>query len=130
MTHKESIALMNKMHEEEIETATQKGREYSGNNDRLDNFKRLAEELNLTPEMILWVYLKKHIDAVCSYVQRGKTLSTESIESRIMDCRIYLCLLRGLIAETRENEKLTEKCRPYHADVTNSAIANIIYKKL
>lgn len=92
--------LMKKMVDEEICTTKTKGKEYTLNNDRLDNFKRIGRELGINPKIVLWIYLKKHLDAIQNYIVSEKVLS-ESIQSRIMDARVYLCLLRGLIEEEK-----------------------------
>jgi hypothetical protein len=55
---------------------------------------------------VLWVYLKKHLDSIASYISNevkcdagNKPKLSEPIEGRIMDARVYLALLRGLIEE-------------------------------
>ena len=90
---------------EEEDIATTKGREYVEGTDRLDNFKRIGRQFNIEPEVVLGVYMQKHFDAINSYIREGKTFS-ESIESRIMDARVYLALLRGLIKDKREAENV------------------------
>jgi len=85
---------------EEMAVGTTKGIEYTRGDDRLDNFKRLAEDLGTTPEKILWVYLKKHMDAILHYIMAGHVLS-EPIEERIKDARVFLGLLRGLFEERK-----------------------------
>lgn len=110
MTFEDSKKLLIKMHEEELKIAETKGREYT-QGDRLDNFKRIGKELGIDPKVVLWVYLKKHLDSIASYIKNQKVLS-EPIEGRILDARVYLCLLRGLIEEQRNfGEK--EKLEPY-----------------
>ena len=109
MTPEKFRIMLAKMHNQEVETCQTKGREYSGDDDSLDNFKRLSFELDETPEKILWVYLKKHLDAIVSYIREGKTYSTETIQSRIMDSRLYLALLQGLIVDRAETQELLQK---------------------
>ena len=92
--------LVQKMHQEEHEIGKTKALEYT-QGDRLDNFKRIATELGITPKKALWVYLKKHLDSIASYIKTEKVLS-EPIEGRIKDARVYLALLRGLIEEEKE----------------------------
>jgi len=58
----------------------------------------------LPPEVILWVYLKKHMDSILSYIRTGKVYS-ESIDGRITDARNYLFLLRALIEEKKEDSR-------------------------
>ena len=94
--------LYQKMVEEEIKIGKEKGKEYTHGDDRLDNFKRLGEELGLDPKKVLWIYLRKHIDSICSFIKHNKTFSEEPIEGRIKDARVYLALLRGLIEDERK----------------------------
>ncbi|TXG97713.1 MAG: hypothetical protein E6R08_06235 [Nevskiaceae bacterium] len=86
-------------------TAT-KGKEYTNNEssgaaDQHANFYRQAQELGLTPEQVLGVYLNKHLDAVKSFIKTGAVLS-EPIEGRIDDAILYLILLRGLVIDRQE----------------------------
>lgn len=65
------------------------------------NFERVAERLNISREAVLMVYLQKHLDGVCSYIQ-GHESQREPVEGRINDAIVYLCLLRGMLNENRE----------------------------
>jgi len=100
MTFPEFDQLVETMFMEEAKIGDTKGKEYT-QGDRLDNFKRLAKELNLTPEQVLWVYLKKHLDSIAAFIRNGCPASgiSEPIEGRITDARVYLALLRALIEE-------------------------------
>lgn len=77
-----------------------KGEEYSGDDDQLANFKRLAEATLLYPEQAWLVLFTKHIDAIRSYCRTRKTLS-EPIGGRIDDAILYLVLLKGLVHDYR-----------------------------
>jgi hypothetical protein len=86
-----------------------KGEEYAGTEDRLSNFKRLADELEMTPEQVLMVYLTKHLDSIRTYIKdkasgRKRELS-EPIAGRIDDAILYLILLKGLVYEREEKER-------------------------
>lgn len=61
MNYKEFEHLLDRIVAKEKEIGKTKAVEYTQNDDRLDNFKRLAKELGLAPEQILSVYLKKHL---------------------------------------------------------------------
>ena len=98
MTYEDFDKLMDQMIAEEKAISLTKGKEYTQGKDRLDNFKRLAAELDISPLKVLWVYLKKHLDSIAHYVRTEKVLS-EPIQGRIKDARVYLSLLRGLIEE-------------------------------
>jgi hypothetical protein len=92
--------LYQKMTEEEMIIGRTKGMEYTDGSDRLDNFKRLGRDLGCSPKMILWIYLRKHIDSLDTYIRtQGQQPMSEPIQGRIKDARVYLALLRGLIEE-------------------------------
>jgi hypothetical protein len=101
MKYEDFDKLYIKMVEEENKIGKTKALEYT-QGDRLDNFKRIGQELSVNPKMVLWVYLKKHLDSIARYIKSGQTLS-ESIEERIKDARVYLALLRGLVEEDKES---------------------------
>jgi hypothetical protein len=90
--------VLDKLYEAEKNIGNSKGREYTQGKDRLDNFKRIAQEVGTTPEKVLWVYLKKHLDSITYYVKNGK-LESETLWGRILDARVYLSLLLGLQRE-------------------------------
>lgn len=75
-----------------------KGNDYAGHEDVLANFKRQAQNLGLTKEQVLAVYLNKHFDAINTYCKDG-SVKSEPIEGRIHDAIVYLLLLRAMIAE-------------------------------
>lgn len=75
-----------------------KGKDYSGDEDALSNFKVLAQRLGMTPLQVWGVYALKHIAAIESYIKNG-SVESEPIEGRIDDAILYLFLLRGLIEE-------------------------------
>jgi hypothetical protein len=81
-------------------TAT-KGEEYTGDEDQLANFKRMAVDADLPIEKVWLLFFMKHVDAIKSYVRTGKEKS-ESIESRIDDAILYLILLRAVVLDSRE----------------------------
>ncbi len=113
MTFEDFDKLLDVMISEEKEIGVTKGKEYT-QGDRLDNFKRLAVELNISPKQVLWVYLKKHLDSIANFIKMdAKSASmpilSEPIEGRIKDARVYLSLLRALIAEEKlEERKLSD----------------------
>jgi hypothetical protein len=104
MDERQFDELYQRMVAEENKIGQTKAKEYSRSGDRLDNFKRLGKELDLDPKKVLWVYLKKHLDSIASYIRSGMVLS-EPIEDRIKDARVYLALLRGLVEEDKGAKK-------------------------
>lgn len=86
-----------------MELGKLKGGEYAGDNDRLANFRRNGEALELPMETIWRVYAGKHWDAVTQYIvdlQNGtKRERMESIGGRIDDLLVYLVLLKCMVDE-------------------------------
>lgn len=97
--------LVTKQLAEEAGLIENKGFEYTkGSKDRLQNFKGIGDEIGISPLHVWYIYFKKHIDSITSYVKFGKIKSNESIESRFTDARNYLMLGLALLQEAK-NEK-------------------------
>lgn len=67
------------------------------------NFERVAERMGTSREAVLLVYAEKHMDGIHSWVQGHKS-QREAVTGRINDMIVYLCLLRGMTEELKENE--------------------------
>ena len=79
-----------------------KGLEYSGETDRLANFKEQAKLLGFaTPIQVLGVYLNKHLGSINKFISGLDKGLSEPIEGRIDDAILYLVLLKALIDEGR-----------------------------
>lgn len=80
-----------------------KGGEYSGDLDRLANFRRNARDCNVPMELIWRIYASKHWDAIMQYEQDLRTAKkrerSESIEGRITDLITYLILFLAMYRE-------------------------------
>lgn len=107
-----SIKRYNDMVEETFEKvrelAALKGAEYSGDEDRLDNFRRNAVKWGLASMEQCWgVYVGKHIDAVEQYIRDlavGKDRKRlETLEGRVDDIITYMLLFKAMLRE-REDE--------------------------
>lgn len=104
MTHDEITEIIDRTFASITELRQTKGRDYSrGEHDTLSNFKRHAEALGITPEVVWAVYASKHWDAVVSFCKQGQ-VESEPIEGRIDDMLTYLLLLKGLIEDRRRAE--------------------------
>lgn len=90
-----------------IETMATKGAEYTeGSVDRLANFRRTGEECDIPMEKAWYVFFNKHLSAIKSYLKNGnKVKSNEPIESRIMDCIVYLFLFYKMTIELEQNNR-------------------------
>lgn len=88
-------------------------KEYAGGENVFGNFTRLADELDSTPEKVLWTYAMKHKDGIASYL-RGNTSQREDVRGRIKDLIVYLqllhamCEVRASINENLEKVKLNK----------------------
>lgn len=80
-----------------------KGAEYSGDTDRLANFRRNGADLGMPMETIWRVYAAKHWDSLGQYVQdltKGRTRKrSEPLEGRVDDLITYLCLFKLMLRE-------------------------------
>lgn len=83
------------------ELVNTKGREYSGDHDRLRNFKEGGERVGVDPRTVLSIYMDKHYCSIMQYVKDKQTsverTLSEPIEGRIDDMILYLHLLKALI---------------------------------
>ena len=72
-------------------------KEYAMDSDNVfANFERIAEQTGFDREMVLWIYLMKHIDGIASYL-RGHKSQREDVTGRLTDAIVYLCILWGMI---------------------------------
>jgi len=103
MKHEDYNAMVEATFDNIRELAHKKGGEYSGDVDRLANFRRNAAALALSMESVWAVYAAKHWDAIMQYVQdinTGKTRPRmESLEGRVDDLLVYLLLFKGILRE-------------------------------
>lgn len=90
-----------------------KGMSYSGKEDKLGNFKRVAEKVGkmmsagADPVIIVWyVYFCKHLDALESFLRKEYS-DSEPIEGRIDDLINYLFLLVGIKREAENDARPT-----------------------
>lgn len=96
MTFEQFQMFQDKLFQECREMSGTKGKEYAHDADRFANFNRLAQELEIKPELVAWIFTKKHLDAIVSYVKEGKTFSNEAIRGRFVDAIVYLTLIAGM----------------------------------
>lgn len=73
-----------------------KGKDYSGIEDAYANFKCTAADLKLPPRKVLWIFLKKHLDAIRNAIVENPdnpTREGESFESSCFDAINYISIL-------------------------------------
>lgn len=78
-----------------------KGMAYSGQEDKLGNFKRLAAKYKVSPLLVWSIFFGKHLDSLDAYI-RGEYVDSEPIAGRIKDMINYLFLLHALIVELHD----------------------------
>lgn len=81
-----------------------KGYAYSGKDDTLANFKRIAENTGLTKYQVWAVYANKHIDAVnnaIKYDPEAPKEKTEGMRGRILDIITYMTILECMLYEDK-----------------------------
>ena len=80
-----------------------KGEAYSGIEDKLGNFKRVAKSLCMTVPEVWSVYFHKHIDSLDAWVRKEYN-DSEPILGRLLDLRNYIDLLYCWIKEQEETK--------------------------
>ena len=99
MKHNAMLGLINAIFEQVEIIHTQGQKEYAMDEDNVfANFERIATQMNLDRETILWVYFMKHVDGIASYL-KGHRSQREDVTGRLTDAIVYLCILWGMIAE-------------------------------
>ena len=88
-----------------VSTLESKGAEYTiGSDDRLHNFRTVADSIGLKMPQVWFTYFYKHFSAISSYVKNDCTVkSNEGIDGRIMDCIVYLLLFFKMTREIEES---------------------------
>ena len=103
MKSKEMVKLMNTIFDSILKMHKEGQKEYAHDEDNVfANFDRVANQTNTDRKFVLWIYLMKHIDGICSYI-KGHRSQREEVQGRLTDAIVYLMLLWGMIKE-QENE--------------------------
>lgn len=104
MTKAEMASLLERITKELQQVREDGQKEYAhdeGNAFR--NFESLADDLSITREKVLWIFLKKHLDGILAHIN-GHTSQREPITGRIKDAMMYLALLWGMVEEMAEKK--------------------------
>ena len=108
MTTQELKEFRDDLFSEAMSVSDAKSIEYTiSSDDRLYNFKHVAERLGITPPQALMTYVLKHVDAICNDAKTGKQFSDETLRSRVIDLINYSVLLLAL-NDTHTNDNRTE----------------------
>lgn len=81
-----------------LQTLKSKQGDYTVNEDRVFQFKAIAEWTGLSPLQVWEVLFFKHVTAIRSFILKGET-SAEQIQHRTMDVANYCVLLEALIED-------------------------------
>tara|TARA_R110002167_G_scaffold232838_1_gene438042 strand:- start:64 stop:450 length:387 start_codon:yes stop_codon:yes gene_type:complete len=109
MKHKEMLGMINSIFTKVKLMHTEGQKEYAMTEDNVfANFERIANQTGFDREMVLWVYLMKHIDGIASYL-KGHKSQREDVTGRLTDAIVYLCILWGMIEEEDYKEKLDKE---------------------
>ena len=113
MTHKPFTParfeqLVKEFQEQEALIMSHKGDEYAANEDRLQNFREVAQLIGQKPSVVALAYLLKHIQSIshavrteynwCWQTEQGH----EGLKQRIADARNYLLLLAACLEEEHQ----------------------------
>lgn len=108
VTQQEMGQLLDQLMTHVVTTQKEKGGEYSGAKNALAYFETVAKDAEVMPEKVLWIFLKKHLESIRSYINNldmrvdghdklydDLPVLSEPIEGRIVDAITYLCLFAG-----------------------------------
>lgn len=96
-------AIVNEQVERCLTVLTEKGKEYSLSDDRLDHFKDAAAEQDTTPKQALWGMASKHFASLSGMCKNGQSDKDRWLE-KITDSINYLLLLRAVVEEELAHE--------------------------
>lgn len=99
MTKDRLSQIITELHAKELDLRVAGQAEYAGGEDAFGNFARLATELGISREKVLWVYAVKHKDGIASALN-GHTSQREDVRGRILDLRLYLAILYAMLSES------------------------------
>jgi hypothetical protein len=99
MTRKQMAAVMDKVFDECMALRDAGQKEYAHDEDNaFANFERVAKDLGIPREKVLWIFAMKHRDGIVAHIN-GHTSQRENVRGRINDLIVYLCLLRAMLDE-------------------------------
>ena len=133
MTKEHFRRTIRQLYERLLELTVSKGEEYTDRDEhnQFQNFEDLAEQLDLSREKVLWVFLQKHLNAIRTYVKDdGQRVQSEPIAGRIDDAILYLLLLRGMTMDVEsdiqawEDELAKQQQDSYAVTVTEADLQN------
>ena len=100
MTFEERQAKTDKFFEDCKQILLKKGADYTVDNDAFKDLRAVAEEVEVPPLKLLWIFMRKHLSSVKNYIKKGK-VESEPIEERLKDIANYCSLINALIEEEK-----------------------------
>jgi len=85
-----------------------KNKDYSTDGDPLAGFKKIANDIGISPFQVWAIFASKHWNALTNFAKDGK-VESEPIEGRIIDMINYSVLLHLLIIDNRLGYKWGEQ---------------------
>lgn len=82
-----------------------KSKEYDFGEDRLYSFKAAGKLLKSSPEEALIGYWTKHVMSIIDMSKCAENFDYEKWTEKITDCINYMLLLKGIIFESKVNQK-------------------------
>lgn len=100
----------NEIIEEQLKTIKnliiKKQNEYCLFDDRLSNFKTAATLQNASPKQALGGMLAKHTVSIFDMIESNKEYPIELWDEKINDHIVYLLILKCILMEEKENDKI------------------------
>lgn len=75
-----------------LDILCKKGADYNPDNKAFKEVEATALDIDVKPEKVLWVHLRKHYTAIRSHICKGE-LESEPIEERLKDFVNYAALI-------------------------------------
>jgi hypothetical protein len=91
--------LVEDLIEQEKQICATKGIEYTDGartDNKLENFRVVADIVGITPMQVAMVYILKHLIALATIAREGQPRSQESVMSRCLDTRVYAALMAAI----------------------------------
>ena len=85
-----------------------KNKDYSTDGDPLAGFKKIANDIGISPFQVWAIFASKHWNALTNFAKDGK-VESEPIEGRIIDMINYSVLLHLLIIDSKSWMKEQQK---------------------
>lgn len=99
MTNEEFNIQVEKSFLRSKNTLIRKGKEYSGENDRLEQFHRAGHAQNITPTSALIGMTAKHFTSVADMAKDPHNFSLKQWHEKTIDIRNYTFLLEALLVD-------------------------------